>query len=215
MASIHKGKRTGKWLIMFRWDGQLFRKSCYIAVESEARHIKSRVENTIHLLKLGRIEMPPDADAGVWIMTDGKRARKNTHNGEHLARIGEICDAYLPDQQSKQSNTIRTERTHITHLKYVLGERKRMNNLGFADIQRYVNERHKTKFGGNVIEGETIRRELTTFRQIWNWAKKRHYVSKDCPLYDEDRNWAVNIPKSKEKPKFQTWAQRTRSAWLC
>ncbi len=214
MASIHRDKRTGNWIIMFRWDGAQIRRSCGTTSESQAESVKQRVEDTIRLLKLGRMVIPNNADAGIWILSEGRVSQRQTHDGKQLTLFHEICKAYLPDQKAKEENTLRTESTHIKHLIRVFGRRKRLSGIVLADIQRYVNKRHSSEFGDRAVEGETIRRELTTFRQIWNWAKKRHYVTKNCPVYDEDCKWAVSIPKSKEKTKFQTWSQITRQISL-
>ena len=59
MASIHKDDRTGNWIIMFRWGGRQFRRSCETSSKADAVSIKARVEDTIRLLNLGRIAIPP------------------------------------------------------------------------------------------------------------------------------------------------------------
>ena len=73
MASLHKDERTGNWIVMFRWCGQQFRRSCETASATTADGIKGRIQDTIRLLNLGRIEIPKGADPGVWIMSDGNR----------------------------------------------------------------------------------------------------------------------------------------------
>jgi len=76
MASLHKDDRTGNWILMFRWAGKQFRRSSETKNKKEAGGIKARIEDTIRLLKLGRVEIPDDADPGVWIMSDGKLTSK-------------------------------------------------------------------------------------------------------------------------------------------
>ncbi|HUT87618.1 MAG TPA: site-specific integrase [Candidatus Heimdallarchaeota archaeon] len=95
-------------------------------------------------------------------------------------------------------------------MKRVLGESVEIDAITLNVAQGYVNARSKTKCRGRRLSGITIRKELATFRQIWDWARKRQYVVTDCPIYDERHKWAVVIPKSKEKEKFQTWAQIKR-----
>ncbi len=210
MASLHEDERTGNWIIMFRWGGQQFRRSSETTKKSDAAGIKARVEDTIRLLKLGRIEIPRGADSGVWILSDGKLTAKPKPRISQLRRLGEICDAYLTDQLAKADNTVACERIHVRHLKRVLGESTEMDTITLNVIQGYVNARSKVKRGGKPLSGKTIRKELATFRQVWDWAGKRQYVVPMCPIYDERHKWAVVIPKPKEKEKFQTCDQIKR-----
>ncbi len=210
MASLHEDERTGNWIIMFRWRGQQFRRSCETTKKSDAAGIEARVEDTIRLLKLGRIEIPKGADPGVWIMSDGKLTAKPKPKTGQLRRLGEICDAYLTDQIAKADNTVACEKIHVRHLKRVLGGATVLDTITLNVIQGYVTARSKTKCRGTLLSGKTIRKELATFRQVWDWARQRQYAMSDCPIYREGRKWAVIIPKPKEREKFQTWVQIER-----
>jgi integrase len=207
MASIHRDERTGKWIIMFRWGGKQFRRSCETGSEATASGIKARVEDIIRLLKLGRIDMPEGADPGAWIMSDGKRAAKPKVTANQPRRLTEICDAYLADQLGKAETTLDAERKHVRHLKKVMGKATTFGELTLKQLQRYVDIRAKQVFRGKPASGKTIRKELVTFRQIWAWASIRKLVRPDCPLYNEARKWAVRISKPEEKERFQTWSQ--------
>jgi len=80
-------------------------------------------------------------------------------------------------------------------------------------IQSYVNARGKAdnRYGGRV-SGRTIKKELTTFMQIWDWARQRGQVNRPCPIKDphRPRKWAVKMPKPQEAEKFMTWAEIKR-----
>jgi integrase len=210
MASLHKDDRTGNWIIMFRWAGKQFRRSCETKNKKEAGGIKARIEDTIRLLKLGRIEIPDGAEPAVWIMSDGKLTSKPKRSSDRPHRLGEVCEGYLADQLAKADNTVACERIHVGHLKRIVGASTQLDTISLNVIQGYVTARSKIKSRGKPLSGITIRKELATFRQIWDWARKRQYVVTDCPIYDERHKWAVVIPKQKEKEKFQTWAQIKR-----
>jgi integrase len=210
MASLHEDERTGNWIVMFRFGGRQFRRSCETTTKSDAVSAKARVEDTIRLLNLGRISIPADADPGVWIMSEGKLTAKPRLPNRDLRRLDKICTAYIADQIGKAKNTVSCEEIHIRHLQRVLGAATQLSEITLATIQGYVNTRTKTKFNGKPLSGRTVRKELATFRQIWDWAKKRQYVAAECPLYDEGRRWAVTLPKPVEKEKFQTWEQIKR-----
>ena len=213
MASLHKDERTGNWIVMFWWGQKQFRKSCETPSDDEAREIKARVEGTIRLLKQGRIEMPRDADPGVWIITDGKLKTKPVIVKDEPAYLGEVCDAYYKDQLDKADTTLVGEHTHINHLKKFLGVKTKLDNLTLEILQGYVNNRRKqsNRYGGKV-SGKTIKKELTTFMQVWDWARQRGYVQRPCPTKDPERprKWAVKIPKSEEAEKFMTWPEIKR-----
>jgi len=199
MASIHRDDRTGIWLVMFRWGGAQFRRSCETRSEKEARDICARVEGTIRLLKQGRISIPDDADPGTWIATDGKVSVKPRVT---VDRFGDICDDYLADQHDKAETTLDGERKHIRHLKKGIGEKTAINTIDLKKVQAYAASR--------PVSGATIRKELVTFSQVWGWARVRGIVKKECPIYDARRKWAVKFDKPAEREKFMTWAEIER-----
>ena len=94
-----------------------------------------------------------------------------------------------------------------------MGETTALCSITLEVIQNYVNTRRKksNRFGGKV-SGATIKKELTTFMQIWDWARQRQYVDGVCPIKDPNhpRKWAVKIPKSEQSQKFMTWEEIER-----
>jgi len=207
MASLHLDERTGNWIVMFRWGGRQYRRSCQSQNETAAQGTVARVRETIRLLTLGHINIPDDADPATWIMSDRQLKTKPKAQANKLSRLGEICDAYLADQLGKADTTIDAEKRHIGHLKEVLKAGTKLVEITLNDIQQYVAIRTKQTFHGKTVSGKTIRKELVTFRQVWSWARIRKVVKADCPIYNEARKWAVSIPKPTEKEKFQTWKQ--------
>ena len=157
--------------------------------------------------------MPEDADPGVWIMSEGKVSNKPTvqkSNGRNLTKFGPICDAYLQGQLDKAESTLEGERIHIRHFKKVFGESVRLADINLHDVEQYVQRRNRQRYRGKRISGKTIRKELVTFQQVWGWSRERGYVTQDCPIYNQNRRWAVSIPKPTERLKFQTWNQIER-----
>lgn len=213
MASLHQDERTDNWILAFRWAGRQHRRSCETARNGEAQGIKARVEETIRLLKQGRIEIPKGADPGVWIMSDGKLDRKPTNSGNGSVSLGSVCDAYFRDQVDKAETTLVGERVHIKHLKRLLGADVRFASLSLQRMQTYVNRRTKEgNRSGAKVSGKTVKKELTTFMQIWDWARQRGHVDGPCPIKDpgRTRKWAVKIPKPKETERFMTWSEIER-----
>ena len=213
MASIWQDKRSGKWLIKFVFGGKPFCKSCLTKNSDDARRIKARVEETLGMLNTGRLSIPEDADPGVWILSGGKLQEKPKLDTASPASVAAICDAYLKDQLDKADTTLEAEKRHIGHLKRTLGERTTMATLTLDAMQNYANVRTKAdnRYGGTV-SGQTIKKELTTFMQIWDWARQRGYVKRPCPIKDPIRphKWAVKMPKAQRRPKFMTWDEIER-----
>jgi hypothetical protein len=62
MASVEFDEASSRYRIRFRYGGKPFKRSLKTSEEREARSILGRVEETIRLMKRGRLDLPPDAD---------------------------------------------------------------------------------------------------------------------------------------------------------
>ena len=110
MATLRHDCRTGYWQIRFYWAGEQQERSCRTKKRSKALRTQVAVEETIDLLKSGRITVPAEADLVDWIVSGGKIDSTPERNGDPKdKRFGKVCDAYLEDQQQKQDTTIATE----------------------------------------------------------------------------------------------------------
>ena len=197
MASIWKDSRSGNFLIKFHFASKRFTRSCESQKEKDAKGIKAAVEETLGFLNTGRLTMPEGvADPGVWIMSGGKLNEKPRIETPRLTMVGEICEAYRQDQLDKADTTLKGELNHVNHLKRQFGERTVLESLRLEAMQKYVNDRTSAdnRFGGKV-SGSTVKKELTTFMQVWDWARQRGFVKLPCPIKDQHRprKWAVKI----------------------
>ncbi len=205
MASIKTDPRTGNWLLSFRYGGRQFCRSTGTYNRGEARSIKARVEDTIRFLKQGRIVMPPDAEPGTFILSEGRLSDKPKLTS--APPLAEICDSYLAGQHDKARTTIDGERRHIGHLREVLGDNCKLADVTMVTLQDYVTKRTRTKFRGKPVTGPTVRKELVTFSQVWGWARERGHVASDCPIYNARHKWGIDLPKPAQKEPFQTYEQ--------
>ena len=73
-----------------------------------------------------------------------------------------------------------------------------MQSLTPSEIQEYIGKRLDDCYRGRPISVETIKKELSTFRLIWNWALTDGRLSQSCPMR------GLKFPKSDEKPPFMT-----------
>lgn len=217
MASVWRDKRSGKWVIKFLYMQQAFTRSLRTKSETKASRLKTLVEETVQLLQTGRLEIPTDVeDEGTWILTGGKLTAKPINPALKVESLGDVCDKYLLDQVDKHEATQRCEVIHIAHLKRILGTKSRLRSLSLDDMQKYINTRRsEDNRRGGKISGVTIKKELTTFAQVWDWARSRNRltgVKSNCPIRDpiKPRKWAVRIPKADRSARFMTWSEIER-----
>jgi integrase len=210
MATLRRDKRTGFWTVRIYWKGQQQQRSCCTKRRPEALRALAVVEDTLHLLKTGRLEMPVDIDPIDWIVSGGKLKAKRIKEKAKDKRFGEICDSYLEDQKQKQPTTLGGEILHIRHLKNMLTGSTSIENIDLEKLSKYRRSRSRQKHHEKFPSDATIRKELVTFRQIWVWAKQHGYVNYQCPLLDDNGRWRMAFEKPDSQQKFQTWDQITR-----
>jgi integrase len=211
MAHLRQDPRTSNWLIYFRYGGSQFSKSCETKNRRTAEAVKARVDDTICLLKQGRVQVPDECEnIGHWIFTDRKLdAKPRIKPTPERPQLEDVCKAYTADQRDKAKNTLDSERKHIGHLTKILGAETELDSITTADLQSYVKKREKQTHHDRNITGATIKKELATLRQVWAWARHNDKTERSCPIYGKngDRKWAISLTKSEEKGKFQTWAE--------
>lgn len=214
MAYLRKDRRTNIWFVCFRWNKSQHNKSCCTTKRSDAAAICSRVKETILLLRTGRIQLPKNADPGDWIYAGGKATSsepaKSNGQKSSVLLFGKVCDDYFKDQAGKAETTLVGESIHINHLKSHLGTERSIASIELDHLKEYLSLRLLEKYRGEPITGATVKKELTTFRQIWFWAQRNRTVKESCPLLGPGGHWEVKIPKPTERIKFQTWNQIER-----
>jgi len=77
-------------------------------------------------------------------------------------------------------------------------------------MKRYVKQRlSEDNRNGGKVSGTTVHKELTTFEQLWQWARGEKHVICQCPTKDADnpRKRAIKLPKKAGKEPRRTWAE--------
>ncbi|MEW4566008.1 site-specific integrase [Bremerella sp. JC770] len=197
MASLElRGK---KYAVIFRFGGLKFSRSLKTSSEVEARSRLSRLEENLRLVEAGRLILPDDADPATFLLSDG-----NINQKPRLRRltIGELFEKFFLDlpENTLEKNTLGTMKIHQRHLVRKLGEKFDVPRLSLADLQGYVRERSQEDGQrGKKIGAATIKKEIATFRVVWNWAMDHKLVTGPFP------NKGLRMPKTVEHPPFQTW----------
>jgi integrase len=204
MATL-KQSAKGTYRVRFRYMDKQFFRSCETAEEKAANQVLARVEETISLLKTGRLTLPPDVTGegvGDFIVSGGKVTGKPVIKETHTLKQT-VADyfASIPTG-AKSANSLATERTHLDHFVRILKPSTPIDSIGVGELQAYVTKRSKEKgIRGRKVQPETLRKELVTFGTMRRWAKAKGWCDGDL-----DRK-ALKLPKGAEKAPFRTWAE--------
>ena len=70
--------------------------------------------------------------------------------------------------------------------------------IGVTDVQEYARKRLHEKYRGKLILPDTVKKELTTLRLLWNWAVTQGHLAGPPPTR------GIKLPRRAEKPPFMT-----------
>lgn len=201
---------AGVWLIRFRFSGRQYYRSLDTTEEKKAQGIKAQVEETIGLLKRGRLSLPEGVtadDAGVFVLSGGKATKQPrvSSAAKTLKEVSDACFAALPEG-AKAGSSVYTEKIHVKHLIRILKAGTPLQEIGVSELQGYVTKRSREKgTKGKKVQAATIKKELMTFGQLWGFARARKWVDGELDKSE------IRLPKATENPPFQTWKEIEQS----
>lgn len=201
MASLEQNSRTGRFYLRFRFGGEEYKRSLKIRDAREAEAVRGRVEETLLLIERGRLEIPKDADAARFILSDGRSQQKPV--AKRVLSLGELIAVYEGEYTvgAKEKNTLLTESRHFKHHKRLLGLGSLVTDIDSSALQKYVNDRAAEAYRGRGIKPQTIRKEIGTLQAVFSWAAHRELI----PSSFSTRR--LVFPKGREKLPFQTYDQ--------
>lgn len=191
--------RQKQFHVCLRIGGRKVKRSLKTTDRAEADKVIERIERRLKLVEQGDVTIPSGADALTFLLSDGKLSKPvMIEMGLSLKEACERWEASIP-QRSLEANTLYTAKIHLQDLKSVLGERLRFDQLKFADLQGYVDQRSKAKGRyGRPLSPTTIKKELVTLSGVWSWCRTMELVEGMFP------NRGLRYSKTEEKPSFQT-----------
>ena len=135
MANLYQNT-SGVWLIRFRFGGRQYYRSLDTTDEKFANGVKSQVEETLGLLKRGRVSLPDGADsdeAGLFIISGGKVTRGPTVRPS-AKTLKEVTDAYFAElpEGAKAASSLYTEKIHVRHLLRLLKGSTPLRQIGIS-----------------------------------------------------------------------------------
>ena len=208
MANLYQAT-SGVWRIRFRFSGRQYYRSIDTSDQKRALQVKHQVEETLDLLKRGRISLPEGAnmDEAGWFIVSGGRLSTNPSVSTTSRTLNAATDAYFESlpEGAKAGSSLYTERIHVAHLLRFLGAATHLQRIGVSELQDFVKKRSQEKgLKGKKVQPETIRKELATYRLIWGFAKTRGWVDGELSLRQ------VKLPKAPSRPPFATWDEIER-----
>ncbi len=204
MASLEL--RSRRYRIVFRYGGQKFFCALRTSDRREAEGCLVRLEENLRLLARGRIQLPPDADLSTFLLSDGRATSKPTAP-PRLLTLDELCQRYLAlhSNGALEPNSLATVEMHLRHFRRTLGDDFQVARLTQSELQRHIADRSQKKGArGRRLSTVTLRKEMGSFRAVWNWAARGGFLVGEFP------NKGVVYPKTDEKPPFQTWEEIER-----
>lgn len=188
--------------VCFRLGGKKFKRSLRTKKRNEANSQAARIEDNIRLVERGILTIPPGADIPTFLLSDGKLAEKL--QVEDPVTLDEMFDAYfaaLPEGHLEDT-TIYSMKLHKGHLVRHIGAKVPVQRINLDTLQSYVATRQAEGGSrGQYLSGATIKKEVVTFRCLWNWALRTGLLEGAFP------GRLVKYPKITERPPFQTWQE--------
>lgn len=198
MPSLHRDPVSPFYRVRFRYQGRQFNRSLHTKNGRAARATCDRIGEMLDLLGRGLISVPPNTDAVSYLLSDGRVGRRATeHRQLGLSEFFKTYQERLPAGH-KEESTLKGEQRHVRHFQRHLGVNRTVQSISKADLQLYVAKRLKDKYRDRPIKPDTVRKELVTFRMLWNWGVEEGLLVGRAPTKH------VVLPLVDEKPPFMT-----------
>ena len=121
MANL--GRKDGIYLIRFRYRGKEYKRSLKTRSKADAEVGKATVEQTIHRLLIGLLQIPPDVDPGDFVVSAGTiTAAPPSIEKPYLPSTHTLIEEYLKAQQHVLAPSYRySQGVHLRHFLRHLG----------------------------------------------------------------------------------------------
>jgi integrase len=201
MSAIYVDEKSGTYRILFRFGGKQYHKSLQTADETKAKGLQASIDETLHDLKRGRRTLPPDADFWTFVFNAGQLTQAaSVPDHLTLEELFTRYEALLPPS-AMEENTRDTYELHKKHLLRLLGGNRPAQRLALTDLQDYANRRAKESYRGKSIRPVTIKKEVASFRAVWNEGVRYNLVTGPAPIK------GLKYDKGEEALPFMAWTE--------
>jgi integrase len=192
---------TGYFSICLRIGSKRFKRSLQTKNEKHAQLLTARVEENLLLVERGRLEIPQTADVVTFLLSDG-RLQGEIKIPENLTLRALFIRyfAALPEG-SLEPTSIRGMKVHQKNLEKHFGQAFSVRMLTANELQEFIQNRSKDRGIRGFISASTMKKEIATFRTVWNWGATVNLVEGRFPCL------GLKYPKTDEKPPFMPFAE--------
>jgi hypothetical protein len=183
VASVSRDPKCGVYRVHFRFGVKQYQKSLKTTDGGEAEAMKGRIEETLLAIDKGWLTPPADPDA-FWpfVFSGGKLESKPTFKEVlTLERLFAKYEEHLPPG-TLEDNSLETHKLHKEHLLRIFGAKQTAQALTTTDLQGYINKRARETYRGRHIQAGTIKKEVATFRVVWNWGVLHNLLTGNGPV---------------------------------
>jgi hypothetical protein len=194
MASLYQDPESGTFYVRLRFGGKSFKRLLDTNNQKLARGHVAGVDETLSLVRRGRISIPVEADSVAFILTDGKKLKDDDPK---LLTPPELTEAFKANRipGHKEANTIKTEDIHIRRLVRTLKGTSLIQTVGHTHLQSYVAKRLGEVVKGKAFSTETVRKEVVKCLRSSNPAqrtrcayRRRARAKRSCPFVGDTRS---------------------------
>lgn len=203
MAALER--RNDSYRVVFMYGGRKHAYSVGTADRVTAEALRGGAEKTLLLLRQGLTRLPPGGDVVEFVRSGGVVCEPSPPTTAAIT-FGQLREAYLAahGNGAVEQNTLATARLHFRHLAKTLGDRFAVGQLKQSDLQRHIDRRLGERFRGRPIGPLTVRKEVASFRAMWNWGVSGERLPGVFP------SRGLRYPKTEAKPPFKTLAEIER-----
>jgi integrase len=194
-------RRGERYRAVFRIRGERYHFNLKAADDREADACLARLEENLRLVERGRLAVPPGADLGLFLLSDGRLDRPV--EVVKPVRLAEMFDTYRTEftAGAKEAITREMEDIHLNHVERLVGGDTPVAAVTAGTVQRFADDRSRELHLGHPVKPKTVRKAVATFRFVWNWAYRRGQVPTKFPEVD------LVFPKERQPELFCTYDQ--------
>lgn len=195
MASLQT--RNGSHRLLFQFADKQHTFTIGKVSPAEAAQWKAKAEHLLMRLEQRLLTLPPGVDIVTFVRCDEKPPAAAQSVTDRHATLHDLREAYLKTHAhgAVEASTLRVAGVHLNHLERTFGKTFLLSGLTLARLQTHVDRRRE------AVSPVTIKKELDTFRSVWNWGSRMGMVDGAFPCK------GLVYPKGDEKPPFMTWQQ--------
>jgi integrase len=196
--------RNNSYRVLFCYRGKRHTFTIGEVSEKEAEIVSSDVDRVLLRIEQRLLKVPTGVDIVAFVQSGGQAPEPEPAGEDAGVTLPKLRDAYLGTHANGalESNSLTTIKIHLSHMTATLGESFRVQKLTQPDLQKHIDRRTKAKgIHGAKLSPATLRKEIASFRAVWNWGMTANLVAIPFP------NKGLVYPKADEKPPFMTWAE--------